>query len=47
MITRAQLFPVVMLLLQVGAAVIYGLAGDWRRCLYWTAAVAITVAVTF
>jgi hypothetical protein len=42
-----RLFPVAMLVLSVGAAVVYAHAGDWRRALYWTAATVITVSVTF
>jgi hypothetical protein len=41
-------FPVAMLVLSVGAAVVYAHAGDWRRALYyWTAATVITISVTF
>ena len=28
-------------------AFLYSFAGDWRHMLYWTAAAALTVAVTF
>jgi len=44
---RAQLFPLAMMILQTASAVVYSARGDWRRALYWFAAVAITAAVTF
>jgi hypothetical protein len=42
-----KLFPVVLIILQAAAAVVYGLHHDWRRMAYWLAAVVITAAVTF
>ncbi len=45
--TRAQVFPVVLIVLDVGAAVVYGVDGDVRRAIYWTAAAVLTVVVTF
>jgi len=36
-----------LILLDVGAAVMCGLDGDWRRVIYWTAAGVLTAAVTF
>jgi len=46
-VTRAQLFPAVLIALDIGAAVVYGVEGDWRRTIYWTAAAVLTVVVTF
>ena len=37
-----KLFPVVLILLDVGAAVMYLQIRDWRKVIYWLAA-----AVTF
>jgi len=45
--TRAHVFPALLIALDVGAAVVYGLEGDWRRTIYWTAAAVLTVVVTF
>ena len=28
-------------------AVLYAWGGDWRRCIYWLAASALTVSVTY
>jgi hypothetical protein len=39
--------PGVLILLDVAAAVAYGLEGDARRCTYWIAAGVLTLVVTF
>ena len=45
---KAELiFPSLLILLDIGAAIVYGLAGDWRRCIYWGAAGVLTAAITF
>jgi len=46
-VTRAQLLPAVMIVLDVAAAAVYGFDGDARRALYWGAAAVLTAAVTF
>lgn len=43
---RALIFPGVMMACSIGAAVVYGVDGDWRRRGYWAAAAAITFFVT-
>jgi hypothetical protein len=45
--TRAQVFPALLIALDLGAAVVYGAAGDARRCVYWLAAAVLTTVVTF
>jgi hypothetical protein len=45
--TRAQLFPTALIVLDVAAAVVYGLEADLRRTVYWLAAAVLTAAVTF
>ena len=40
-------FPIVLIVLQAAAAVVYGCGGDWRRLVYWIAGGVITAAVTF
>jgi hypothetical protein len=42
-----RLFPCTMVVLSVGAAVVYACCGDARRAIYWTAAAVITAAVTW
>lgn len=45
--TPATLFPAALIVLDLGAAVVYGLEGDWRRCLYWLFAAGLTAVVTW
>lgn len=45
--TRAQLFPTIMIALSIGASVAYAVDGDWRRTVYWFAAAVLNAAVTF
>lgn len=45
--TRAQVFPALLIGLDVCAAAVYGLDGDARRSIYWLAAAVLTAAVTF
>jgi 5-enolpyruvylshikimate-3-phosphate synthase len=46
-VTKAQVFPTVLIVLDVSAAIVYGVEGDVRRVVYWLAAAALTTAVTF
>ncbi len=46
-ITRATFFPLVLIVLDVAAGVVYAFEGDARRAVYWLAAAVLTVAVTF
>lgn len=47
MISRAQYLPTAIMILGLGAAIVYTYTGDWRRALYWYAAAALTFSVTF
>ena len=42
----AQVFPLIIIGLSVGAGVVYLYTGDWRRGLYWLFAAALGVCVT-
>jgi hypothetical protein len=42
-----KLFPSILVLLDLGAAVSYFVAGDWKRSIYWLAAATLTITVTF
>lgn len=46
MITPRTL-PTMMILLSVGAAVVYCINGDYRRTIYWLAGAVLTASVTF
>ncbi len=42
-----RIFPVVLLVCNVGAAICYALAKDYRRSVYWAASALCIAAVTF
>lgn len=43
----SQVLPTALIIIDIGAAVIYGWDGDWRRLIYWLAAAILTATVTF
>ena len=45
--TATQIFPSILIFLDVCAAAVYFNHGDLRRCLYWLAAATLTATVTF
>ena len=47
MIDKTQIFPTLLILIDVLSAIVYGFDGDWRKVIYWLAAAALNAAVTF
>jgi hypothetical protein len=45
--TAAKLFPTILIVLDVLAAVMYLPSGDWRHVVYWLAAAVLTFTVTY
>lgn len=46
--TKAQIFPFVLILLDLAAAVAYGVVdGDIRKVIYWVSAAVLSITVTF
>lgn len=45
--TRAQVFPALLIVLDVAAAVVCAVDADARRAVYWLAAAVLTFTVTF
>lgn len=41
------IFPVALILLDLGAALVYGINGDVRKVIYWIAAAILNITVTF
>jgi hypothetical protein len=41
------LFPGLIILESLGASIMYGFSGDYRRMIYWFAGTVITSSVTF
>jgi hypothetical protein len=42
-----RIFPTILIILDVLAAIGYATHGDWRKTVYWLAAAALTFVVTF
>lgn len=42
-----QIFPTIMIVLSVGASIMYFIKGDIRHGIYWAAATILTSAVTY
>lgn len=45
--TLTQILPTILIIIDIAAAVVYGIDGDYRRVIYWTAAAVLTASVTF
>jgi hypothetical protein len=45
--TRVYIFPSIQILVCLSSAIMYALAHDWRKAIYWLAAATITASVTF
>lgn len=41
------IFPIMLIMLDLGAAVVYGISGDIRKVVYWIAAAILNITVTF
>lgn len=44
---QQYIFPIILIILQFGAGVVYGIIKDWWTATYWVAAAVLNVAVTF
>jgi c-di-GMP-related signal transduction protein len=42
-----KLFPTILMLLDIAAAIVYLGQGDIKKTIYWLAAAALTASVTF
>ncbi|MCM1115691.1 MAG: hypothetical protein NC397_09365 [Clostridium sp.] len=47
MIKKEYIFPAVLILLDIGAGIVYAAAGDYKKLVYWLAAAVLNIAVTF
>ena len=41
------IFPLLLIILDVGAAVVFGVNGDFKKMLYWIFAAGLNITVTF
>lgn len=44
---QVYIFPIILMILDIGAAVVYGISGDWKKSIYWIAAAILSATVTF
>ena len=42
-----KVFPTILIVLDIAAAIVYAGNGDWRKALYWLFAAGLTFVVTF
>lgn len=46
--SKQQIFPLVLIILDIAAAIVYGIVDmDIRKVIYWIAAAILTITVTF
>jgi hypothetical protein len=45
--TKEKIFPVILIALDVGAAIVYACGGEWKKAIYWIAAAVLNACVTF
>ena len=42
-----MIFPTVLIALDVGAAIVYAVGGDFKRAVYWVGEATLTATVTY
>lgn len=46
--SKQQVFPLILIILDIAAAIVYGIVDmDIRKVIYWIAAAVLTITVTF
>ncbi len=45
--TRAQIFPTILIVLDVFSGLFYAFDGDVKKAIYWLAAATLTATVTY
>lgn len=41
------IFPVSLIVLDIGAAIVYAVCDDYKKAIYWLAAAVLNITVTF
>ena len=44
---KSYIFPLLLILLDIGTAAVYIRTGEWKKAIYWLAAAVLNWAVTF
>lgn len=47
MIKKEQIFPIILIVLQIAASIPYFINGNVKRAIYWIAAGILNICVTF
>ena len=47
LVTFEKVIPIVLIILDIGAAGVYAYCHDWKKAVYWVAAATLTACVTF
>lgn len=42
-----QIFPTILIVLNLCSSVVCGCCGDWKKLVYWVAAAVLNITVTF
>jgi len=42
-----KVFPTILMILDLCAAVVWLSHGDWRKCCYWVSAFVLTLTITY
>ena len=42
-----KIFPTILIILDVAAAIVYATKGDVRKIIYWLAAASLTLVITY
>lgn len=44
---KEYIFPLILIILDIGAGVVYAINGDYKKLVYWLAAAILSITVTF
>ena len=47
MVKPEYIFPLLLILLDMGAAIVYAIQKDYKKAVYWLAAAVLNITVTF
>lgn len=44
---KEQIFPLILIILDILSSIPYAVSGDWKKSIYWIAAAVLNICVTF
>lgn len=45
--SKEKIFPLILIILDVLAGLVYATQGEWKKTIYWIAAAVLNITVTF